>query len=120
VPEELSGVSAESPGTPEWSPGLTALENINQTQPLQILAGATGGLAAVDKTGALLDRLRIDLDAYYSLGYVPTHPPDGKKHKLAVRLRDHALVARVREGYRARTGPEVTSSRTLSALLLGE
>jgi VWFA-related protein len=120
VPEELSGVSAESAGTPEWTPGLTALENINQTQPLQILAGATGGLAAVDKTTFLLDRLRADLDTYYSLGYVPTHPPDGKKHKLAVKVRNRDLVVRVREGYRARTGPEVTSSRTLSALLLGE
>jgi len=35
-------------------------------------------------------------------------------------VRNRALTVRVREGYRARTGPEVTASRTLSALLLGE
>ncbi|HEV7517485.1 MAG TPA: hypothetical protein VGR07_14385, partial [Thermoanaerobaculia bacterium] len=112
-------VSAEFPGG-LGSQALAAIEGINQTQPLQTLAGATGGVAAVDQTGYLLDRLRADLDTYYSLGYVPIHPPDGKKHRLAVRVRNHALSVRTREAYQARTGPEVTASRTLSALLLGE
>jgi VWFA-related protein len=118
VPEELSGLTADF--AEPLAPGLAATESINQTQPLQILAGATGGLAGIDKSGSFLDRLRADLDTYYSLGYVPSHPPDGQKHKLAVKTRDRALFVRVREGYRARTGPEITASRTLSSLLLGE
>jgi hypothetical protein len=121
VPEDLSGLTADTAGANDsWSPGLAATESINQTQPLQTLAGATGGLAAIDKTGFFLDRLRADLDSYYSLGYVPTHPQAGQKHRLTVQVRDRTLSVRVREGYRERTGAEVTGSRTLSALLLGE
>jgi VWFA-related protein len=120
VPEDLSALPADNPGNNLLAPGLAATESLDQTQPLQTLAGATGGLAAIEQPRFLLDRLRTDLDSYYSLGYVPGHPPDGQKHRLAVTLRDRTLSARVREGYRARTGPEVTGSRTLSALLLGE
>src|SRR5262249_41912670 len=84
----------------------------------------TGGLAAVDAPKSLLERLRGDVDAYYSLGYVPDHRKDGKKHQLAVRLRDKSLEkslsVRSRESFRERTGVETTSARTLSALLLGE
>src|SRR5262249_41703463 len=120
APEDLSGLTADNPGNNLLPPGTAATESINQTQPLQTLAGATGGLAAVDKTGFFLDHLRSDLDSYYSLSYVPTHREDGQKHKLAGRVKARALAVRVREGSRARPVPEVTASRTLSALLLGE
>jgi VWFA-related protein len=120
APEDFSGRSAESAGDPVWSQDLAATAAVNQTQPLQTLAAGTGGLAALDTPKNLLDRLRGDLDAYYSLGYVPTAKRDGKKHKLAVKLRDKNLVVRSRESYRERTGLETTASRTLSALLLGE
>jgi VWFA-related protein len=120
APEELSGRTADSAGDDYFTPELTNIDDMNQVMPLQILAGATGGVAAVDKTTFLLDRLRTDIDTYYSLGYVPTHPKDGKKHKLRVKVRDHAVKVRAREGYRERTGPELTASHTLTALLLGE
>jgi VWFA-related protein len=120
LPQDVSGSSAEFAGDGLGSQAIGAIAAINETQPLQTLAGATGGLAAIDKTTQFLERLRADLETYYSLGYVPTHPPDGKKHRLAVKVRDRGLSVRSREAYQARTGPEVTSSRTLSALLLGE
>jgi VWFA-related protein len=120
APEDFSGRSAEYAGDPHWSQDLAATAAINQTQPLQSLAAGTGGLAAVDTPRNLLERLRGDLDAYYSLGYVPTHRKDGKKHQLAVKLHDRSLVVRARESYRERTGIQTTSTRTLSALLLGE
>ena len=56
VPEELSGITADI--AEPLAPGLAATESINETQPLQILAGATGGLAGIDKGGSFLDRLR--------------------------------------------------------------
>ncbi|HEV7517484.1 MAG TPA: VWA domain-containing protein [Thermoanaerobaculia bacterium] len=120
APEDFSGRSAEYAGDPNWSQDLAATAAINQTQPLQSLAAGTGGLAAIDTPKSLLDRLRGDLDAYYSLGYVPDHRKDGQKHKLTVKLHDRNLVVRSRESYRERTGLETTANRTLSALLLGE
>ncbi len=120
APEDFSGRSAENAGDPNWSQDLAAVAAVNQTQPLQSLAAGTGGLAAVDSPKNLLERVRGDLDAYYSLGYVPTHRKDGKKHKLAVKVSDRSLVVRARESYRERTGLETTANRTLSALLLGE
>jgi VWFA-related protein len=120
APEDLSGRSAENAGDPYWSQDLAATAAVNQTQSLQTLAAGTGGLAAIDTPKSLLDHLRGDMDAYYSLGYVPVHKRDGKKHQLAVKLRDRSLAVRSRESYRERTGLEATASRTLSALLLGE
>ena len=116
----VSGRSAENAGDPNWSQDLAAIGAINQTQALQSLAAGTGGLAAIDTPRNLLERLRGDLDAYYSLGYAPVHRKDGKKHQLAVKLHDRSLVVRSRESYRERTGLQSTSTRTLSALLLGE
>ncbi|MEA2692590.1 MAG: hypothetical protein QOJ16_1977 [Acidobacteriota bacterium] len=120
APEDLSGGSAEYGNEANWTPDLAVTAAINETQPLQDLAAGTGGLAAVNAPKSLLERLRGDLDAYYSLGYVPNGRKDGKKHKLAVKLHDRNLVVRARESYRERTGLETTSGRTLSALLLGE
>jgi VWFA-related protein len=122
LPEDLSGLPADSPGASDstWSQDLSTTESFDTTQPLQTLAGATGGLASVEQPRFLLDRLRDDLDAYYSLGYVPTHPPDGKPHRLAVAVRGSGLTVRTREAYRARTGLQLTASRTLSALLFAE
>ncbi|HZF11152.1 MAG TPA: VWA domain-containing protein [Thermoanaerobaculia bacterium] len=120
APEDLTGRTADTAGDDNITPDLAGIDDLNQVQPLQILAGATGGVAAVDKTGVLFERLRTDLDTYYSLGYLPTHPKDGKKHRLRVKVRDHEVKVRTREGYRERTGPELTASHTLSALLLGE
>jgi VWFA-related protein len=120
APEDLSGRSAENAGDPYWSQDQAAVAAVNQTQPLQGLAAGTGGLAAVDTPQNLFDRMRGDLDAYYSLGYVPVHRKDGKKHQLAVKLHDRNLVVRARESYRERTGLQTTATRTLSALLLGE
>ena len=120
APEDLSGRSAENAGDPNWSQDLAAIATVNQTQALQSLAAGTGGLAAIDTPKSLFERLRGDLDAYYSLGYVPVHRKDGKKHQLTVKLHDRDLVVRTRESYRERTGLQTTSTRTLSALLLGE
>ena len=121
APEDLSGRSAEMAGFDhDRVPGGTAAEGLNRSQPLQNLAAGTGGLSAVNSLGPLLDRMRGDLEAYYSLGYVPAHRRDGKNHPLEVKVRDRALTVRTRAAYRERTAAESTAGRTLSALLLGE
>jgi hypothetical protein len=121
APEDLSGRSAEMLGSDhDRVPGGNVTEGLSRTQPLQALAVGTGGIAAVNSPGPLLERMGGDLDAYYSLGYLPAHRKDGKNHRLEVKVRDAAYTVRARAAYRERTGTESTAGRTLSALLLGE
>jgi hypothetical protein len=82
----------------------------------------TGGFSAVDLNdpAKVLDRLRGDLESFYSLGFTPTHAADGKDHKLAVRLKGHpGLSVRTRGTYRDRDDASRLTDRTLAALLLG-
>lgn len=123
APEAISGASAEFAGMPEWtSQDLESVELANRTDSLVALAADTGGLAALDavRAGSVLERMRRDLDSYYSLGFTPSHPRDGKVHRLEVRLRDRSLSVRHREGYRSNSMAELMGSRVLAALALGE
>jgi VWFA-related protein len=124
APEDLSGSSAEAAGRDlAGSPGLATTESLDRSQPLGTLAAGTGGLASLSNPGPLLERLRGDFDAYYSLGYVPVHRKDGKNHRLEVRVHAGDLRPaniRTRAAYRERTGEETTAGRMLSALVLGE
>jgi VWFA-related protein len=82
----------------------------------------TGGFSAIDLNDptTVLDRLRGDLETFYSLGFSPAHPTDGKDHKLAVRLKGHpGLTVRTRERYRDRNEAGRLTDRALAALLLG-
>jgi hypothetical protein len=123
APEAVGGISAEFAGNPEWTGGqLEQLEQDNKTGSLLALSADTGGLASLDafKAGNLLERMQRDLDTYYSLGFTPGHPRDGKVHRLEVRTRDRALQVRHREAYRANSMAEAMSGRALAALTLDE
>jgi VWFA-related protein len=104
-----------------WAPEMAAVESFNRSAPLRLLAGETGGRAAVDgpNPAALFDWLDQDLRAYYSLGYAPPHAADGKPHKIEVRVRDRELRLRHRTRYVAKTSDQRMRDRTLSALLFG-
>ena len=119
--EGISSLHAESEGR-TWTRELERTEAMNYSQPLQVLAGATGGLAAWDpvSSDAFLVRMSDDLGSYYSLGYTPQRQPDGKKHRLEVRVKREGLSARYREAHRDRLAEERMASQTLSALLFGE
>ncbi len=120
--EGISGLSADSEGGNFWSRELERTETMNFSQPLQVLAGATGGLSAFDpvSSDSFFNRMSDDLGSYYSLGYTPARRPDGKKHKLQVKVRRDGLSARYREAHRDRVPEERMASQTLSALLFGE
>jgi VWFA-related protein len=67
------------------------------------LAEQTGGamIAATNDLAAGLERIASDSSAYYLLGYQPEEPPDGKWHKLEVKVaRPHTKVL-ARKGYLA-------------------
>jgi VWFA-related protein len=61
-----------------------------------------------------------DLDSYYSLGYTPDRRPDGKRHRVEVRVKRRGLDVRYLEAYRDRTPADRAEARTLASLLLGD
>lgn len=118
---ELSGVSAESGLSLNFSSELETTERMNLQMSMEMIAGGTGGLAAIDTAGGpLLARMRDDFHTYYSLGYVPQKGRDGRRRKVEVKTRDRSLVVRHREAHNERTDRDRMTSRARSVLLLGE
>lgn len=118
---ELVGVSAESGGSDTYDSNMEAMDRTAMQASLMMIADGTGGLASVDAaTTPMLDRMREDFETFYSLGYIPQTGRDGRRRKVDVKMRDRSLVVRHREAHRERTMPERMTSRTMSALLLGE
>ena len=70
---------------------------------LRALVNPTGGVAATvhaneDIPGAV-EGVLADLRDQYLIGFVPTHPPDGKFHKLKVTVRGCDCHVRARAGF---------------------
>lgn len=119
--DEVTGLSAEFGSNSSFGRDLAALEQMNISQSLELLAGGTGGIAGINlfNPGNMLDRMHQDFDSYYSLGYVPTPRRDGKNRKIEIRVRGrNDLIVRHREGRRDQTNKERLTDRTLAALLL--
>ena len=115
------GAANTAGGGRSWSVGLAALDNSNLGGTLQQLAAATGGLSMTNSRNfaLLLGAMNGDFAGYYSLGYTPDRQPDGKGHKLQVRVKGRDLRVRHRETYRELTRQEVMRGRTRSAAMLG-
>jgi VWFA-related protein len=101
-----SGPPAEA-GTTDvgtWVSGTTALlseMNISQNS-LRTLAEGTGGVAGVNtnSTADVFDKVVEFNSHYYLLGYnPPTHPRDGRFHKIEVRVTKPGLKVTARKGY---------------------
>lgn len=118
----LDEISAAEQTSPLWTPDLASNYRFNEVGPLSDLAGATGGMAALDPVtpGPLLAQMHRDLATFYSLGYVSPDHKSGKTHKIAVKVNRPGLTVRHRENYVAETGIDRARDRTVSALLLGE
>ena len=74
---------------------------------LRTLAEETGGFAAINKNtfASTFDRIVESNSRYYVLGYYPpTHPRDGKFHKIQVRVKRPGLTVVARKGYAAPRG----------------
>jgi VWFA-related protein len=74
---------------------------------LRALAEQTGGYAAVNANdlGPAFDRIVERSSHYYVLGYYPpTHPRDGRFHKIEVRVKRPGLNVTARKGYAAPRG----------------
>jgi len=78
------------------------------------LADDTGGRAIVNRNefGPALQQVSSDAAAYYLLGFVSSHPSDGKYHKIAIRVKRRGVTLRARAGY---LSPKPEEVRTESA-----
>lgn len=65
------------------------------------VAEDTGGVAVTTSNDLAegLERMATDSSAYYLLGYQPEQLPDGKWHKLKVKVARPAVTVRARRGY---------------------
>jgi VWFA-related protein len=65
------------------------------------LAEASGGASVTTSNdlAAGLERMAQDATAYYLLGYQPTRAPDGRWHRLDVKVARPGLQVRARRGY---------------------
>ncbi len=82
---------------------------------LRILADETDGRAIVNSNDLATGLRQIirDSSAYYLLGYTSTlNQPDGKFHKINVRLKRPGLQVRARPGYLAMTATEAERALT--------
>jgi hypothetical protein len=89
--------------TPLADPGMGASPPITSTSATFWLANETGGRLVTGNDGARAVReFDTASSTFYSLGYSPTHPDDGKYHAISVRLKhksDYSLEYRT--GYSA-------------------
>ena len=70
-------------------------------QSLQFVAEATGGLASAPdgNVGDFLTRMTEDASGAYSLAFPPSHAPDSRYHRIAVKIARKGVRVRHREGY---------------------
>ncbi len=87
----------------------------------RLLAAETGGLAFLNTNdfSAGLERLGTDFSTYYSLGYRPREPGDGRYHKIEVKVRRKGLKIRHRRGYRDRPLTDRMTDTVRAALQFG-
>ncbi len=97
--------------------GMTANPDVFSAT-LEAIAGPTGGLSGLDldHPAGLLGRIRADLSTYYSLGFAPAHPGDGKRHTVQIRVPGRrGLSVRHAATYTARSRDQRFAGRVLGA-----
>jgi VWFA-related protein len=115
-PPDYAGTDPTKPtGTPNT--GVQALMGeMRLTQDsLRTLADGTGGFAAVDTNSFAdaFDRIVQANSRYYLLGYnPPSHPRDGRFHRIEVTVKRPGLKVAARKGYPSPSGKTVTEKKT--------
>lgn len=100
-------------------PSAAGVAELEAGLSLMDFAEATGG-EVLTSTASLEERFGNvieELDAFYSLGYAPSHNGDGEYHRLDVKVKCEGLKLRYREGYLDKTEAERQADRTAAALL---
>ena len=91
----------------------------NSTDSLQIMAEETGGIAALQTNNykGAFERIRKDLDSYYSLGYRAGTERVDRQRRLEVRLKERNYTARARQSFVEKSTFADMSDRVIANLL---
>ncbi len=128
---QASGLEASPAASAELGPGareqvlrlgtVLHIETNNRRDSLNVLASDTGGRAIFDANNLIpeLDRIRQDLETWYSLGFAPRRFGDGREHRVEVRVKRPDVRVRNRRSYRDKSPLERAADRTLAALFYG-
>ena len=116
LPTPAGGVTAERGGIPSGvNPDV--IDAVDRDYSLNQFTAATGGQRLFNAD--MLQRMAIDLEAVYSLGYSPGHYGDGAYHRLEVKVRRAGVSVRHREGYLDSTAEKRQEDVTSAALIAG-
>jgi VWFA-related protein len=89
-------------GAPGFNDRVAVVDNLkNIDQPLQQIAGATGGVALTGSSDFDLgfNRILNDLTSYYSIGYRADGSASDSVRKISIRVKKPGLAVRTREAY---------------------
>ncbi|MCM2269240.1 MAG: VWA domain-containing protein, partial [Thermoanaerobaculia bacterium] len=121
---DAAGLSVDASAA-DFGPGLAAgnaqMARANLQDSLFDFATETGGRALLDANDVtpLVAGLRSDLETYYSLGFEPAGEPDGRQHRIEVRVARDGLRVRHRSGFTDRPAVERASDRLQASLRFG-
>ncbi len=96
---------------------VRSLDAFNRDWSLSQFVTTTGGQKLYNPE--MLQRMAVDLETYYSLGYSPSHYGDGKYHRLLVKVARAGVTVRAREGYLDKGIEQRQEDVTTAALLAG-
>jgi VWFA-related protein len=112
---DYAGTDPTKPAGTPYSGVQALMAEMRLTQDsLRTLADGTGGFAAVDTNSVteVFDRIVRTNSQYYLLGYIPpSHPRDGRFHRIEVRVKRPGLKATARRGYPSLSGKTADEQR---------
>ncbi|HET7712934.1 MAG TPA: VWA domain-containing protein, partial [Thermoanaerobaculia bacterium] len=111
------GMSAENARA--TSMNVSHAASSNSTESMQVMADMTGGLSSVNTNNFQLafERIRRDLDSYYSLGYRSGTERVDRQRNLAVRTKNRNYVVRSRRTFVEKSTHAEMSDRVIANLL---
>jgi VWFA-related protein len=109
-----SGPDLKTAMGPMTAPGVLLNELQASQETLRAFADETGGFATLNLNDptATFQRIADHNSRYYVLGYyAPTHPRDGRFHRIEVRVRKPGLRVQARRGYASPRGQTAEERR---------
>lgn len=93
----------------------------NLQDTLFLLADETGGKAVfnANQLAPELEEIAEDFSNYYSLGYMIDHEPDGKSHRINVKVKQKGVRVRSRQAFWHKSVEQQLADKTMGALMFG-
>lgn len=109
--------SAENAKPTSFNVSQTAL--MNSTDSMQMMAEMTGGVSSIQTNNYALafDRIKKDLDSYYSLGYRGGTERVDRQRALQVRMKNRAYQVRSRQSFVEKSTYSEMNDRVIANLL---